>query len=859
MAVTSNFTLLPVWGAPTAFGSANSSGSVFTQSIDIARFIGGDIFPVYNIYSTGSSQPEYNTHYTSISSSGALNGASQVSNGIVTSSGPESARLTNGNVVTVFCATDGGVVENIVFQITAASKAGLAPNQVHLLSVNDTIVAPATGNVTAPSVAALTGGGFVVAWRETVTGDNRIYAKIYDNSGVAVGAPGSVITVDGVGNSISGLAPKVVGLSGGGFAVVYTISDGPTGTDLAFSIYSSSGVQTVAHTLLDTNGATNDQHEVAALSDGGFVVVYRDSGWPFTTSTQITAVQVSSTGERGSYRQLGVSGQGDFNPDVAMMAGGYAFVTWDTDADGAGEGDDIAWAVLNPDGTINTAAQVLSVAQSQYGPSVTPIDGDEVALGWLDIASPTPGPRGALMRYRLVHNMTGDDADDVINGLMSFNNLVNAGGGNDALIGGSGEDTLLGGGGNDAILGLDGIDFMDGGSGIDTINLTQNTLGGVINLQSGVWSDGVQTETISNFEAVLDGSGSTSIIGTGGDNLLNGGAGNDTLQASGGNDTLIGGAGADHHDGGTGTADMADYTTAPDAVGIFIGSPASGFGHAQGDSFAGIEIWRLSSLGDTFFGGSAGEEVSSFGGNDALFGGAGNDTLNGGIGDDFLLPGDGVDSVIGGGDFDAVFYGDAPAAVSINLSTNVNTGFAAGDIFIAIDAYLLTPFGDTMIGLNSSDSGDILYGLGGNDSLSGLGGFDYLLGGDGDDTLNGGFGYDLFTGGLGADRFVFNNGFEGGAFAGGGEVITDFQTGVDRIAFIGATSGFASITLGQNLFIQAGGVTGAQGAGSGPVLIYDSAAGALWFDSNGNQAGGLNYLASLLGLPALVASDFIVV
>jgi len=33
----------------------------------------------------------------------------------------------------------------------------------------------------------------------------------------------------------------------------------------------------------------------------------------------------------------------------------------------------------------------------------------------------------------------------------------------------------------------------------------------------------------------------------------------------------------------------------------------------------------------------------------------------------------------------------------------------------------------------------------------------------------------------------------------------------------------------------------------------------LWFDSNGNTAGGLIYLATVVGAPTLTAGDFIVV
>ena len=446
----------------------------------------------------------------------------------------------------------------------------------------------------------------------------------------------------------------------------------------------------------------------------------------------------------------------------------------------------------------------------------------------------------------------------------SFNDSLSGAGGNDSLLGGDGADTLdggtgadtiRGGGGDDLIIDADGVISIDGGAGANTFDGSGRTVGGTVDLLSGAAYGGLMV----GIRHVTTGSGNDSVVGNLGDNWLSGGPGNDTLFGGQGNDTLEGGAGADVLDGGFGTRDIASYTRATSAVAVYAAAPANNTGDAAGDSYVGIEIWRLGGQADTFFGGAAGEEVEGGFGNDVLFGNAGNDTLLGGFGDDFILPGDGADSVNGAQNFDAVFYGDAPTAITLNLATGVHTGFAQGDVFVAVNAFLMTSFGDHVTGIDSGASGDILDGPGGNDTLIGQDGFDYLLGGDGDDSLNGGFGYDLFTGGAGADRFVFNNGFEGGAFAGGGEVITDFQTGVDKIAFIGATSGFASFTLGQNLVLGAVNGGGFNGATGGPVLIYDSAAGALWFDSNGNAAGGLNYLASLLGLPTLVASDFIVV
>ncbi|MCB1496888.1 MAG: hypothetical protein KDJ86_13955 [Bauldia sp.] len=82
---------------------------------------------------------------------------------------------------------------------------------------------------------------------------------------------------------------------------------------------------------------------------------------------------------------------------------------------------------------------------------------------------------------------------------------------------------------------------------------------------------------------------------------------------------------------------------------------------------------------------------------------------------------------------------------------------------------------DTVIGSNQND---VLFGFAGADEIEGRNGKDKLFGGDDSDILNGGRGRDKLTGGADADTFVFS--FLGRKHA---DKITDFEVGVDRIAF----------------------------------------------------------------------------
>lgn len=84
-------------------------------------------------------------------------------------------------------------------------------------------------------------------------------------------------------------------------------------------------------------------------------------------------------------------------------------------------------------------------------------------------------------------------------------------------------------------------------------------------------------------------------------------------------------------------------------------------------------------------------------------------------------------------------------------------------------------FGTSMSNfISGGTKNDTLYGGDGNDKLYGNEGNDKLFGDAGNDTLYGGFGNDTLTGGDGADVFYYSNGD-------GKDVITDYQSGVDKI------------------------------------------------------------------------------
>ncbi|WP_176752436.1 VCBS domain-containing protein [Pelistega sp. MC2] len=170
--------------------------------------------------------------------------------------------------------------------------------------------------------------------------------------------------------------------------------------------------------------------------------------------------------------------------------------------------------------------------------------------------------------------------------------------------------------------------------------------------------------------------------------------------------------------------------------------------------------------------------------------------------------------------------------------------------------------------LNGGAGNDRLYGGAGNDTLNGGAGDDYLYGGldndtlnggDGDDYLVGGAGKDTLTGGAGADTFVFaalllTNGNNV-------DTITDFQTGVDKIAlsslfFDGGL--VAADALGDQVaFVSSG--TDPVANEAKPTILYNSSTGVLSYDADGSVSGDAVQFATLTGSLALQGSDFIII
>jgi Ca2+-binding RTX toxin-like protein len=188
--------------------------------------------------------------------------------------------------------------------------------------------------------------------------------------------------------------------------------------------------------------------------------------------------------------------------------------------------------------------------------------------------------------------------------------------------------------------------------------------------------------------------------------------------------------------------------------------------------------------------------LSTFAGNDTVFGYNGDDTLFGGSGDDKLYGLEGHDDLFGGADNDSLFGG-------------------VGSVF-------------SPEWVNK------------------------LFGGAGDDDLTGGSGIDRLVGGAGRDVFVFKTALRSAQH----DTITDFRA-VDDVIRLDNIVFTAFTTLGTMLATRFH--VGVAAADAGDRIIYDRAEGVLSYDRDGTGSAAAVIFAVVDPGTALGYQDIVII
>jgi serralysin len=456
---------------------------------------------------------------------------------------------------------------------------------------------------------------------------------------------------------------------------------------------------------------------------------------------------------------------------------------------------------------------------------------------------------GSGFNYLTVNGTAVDNVltgNEFANELFGFagNDKLYGGVGDDRLEGGLGIDLLYGGTGNDALFGQDGIDRLEGEAGDDLMFAGEGD--DVVIAGSGAdraWGEnGADLMFGGEGDDILLGEfGADRLFGENGNDDLFGGYGNDQLLGEAGNDRLFGDVGDDEMFGGDGLDLILGEDGNDRAYG---GNDADDmFGQAGDDLLLGENgndrLWGGTGI-DLLFGQAGNDLLQGEEDNDRLFGGTGADMLFGQAGDDELQGEEDNDRLFGGAGADRLFGQAGNDELEGEEDNDLLYGGAGADT-------LWGQAGDDA--LWGEQDNDRLNGGVGRDRLSGGGGNDFLDGGDQDDVLLGEAGADTLTGGGGADVFSFLTPSEGG------DTITDFVSGVDRIQVLAGGFG-GGLVSGSMVTLVSGAAPVVSGTGG--QFLYNTSTGQLSWDADGTGGGAATLIATLSGAPALTAADIVV-
>jgi VCBS repeat-containing protein len=694
------------------------------------------------------------------------------------------------------------------------------------------------GSQIAPTIAALSDGGFVVSWSDysgagAENGTVGVKAQVFDASGVKVGGEFQV-NDETLGTQVD---PTVIGSLDGGFLIGWADGSGQGGDDSATGIklraFDQLGPQGPPPVLIanpDTVSGTEDT--VATIDVSALLANDVDTnGLPF----QLVAVSAITGGT------------------VTLDGAGHVLFTPSSNFSGSAL---FGYTIVDTDGEVGHGRVTVQVASVNDAPTA---NSDQVSVS---------EDGGAIQASLLLANDSDPDPGDQI-AVASV-----------AATSSMGAALTLSGGSIGYAPGAQFQYLRAGQTATDSFTYTITDL-------AGLTSSATVTMTIIGANdapvnlalaggAVNENAPGGTVVGTvsasdpdSGDtirySLTGNGGGRFVIDAITGVISVAAGALIDFET----TPSIAVTARATDASGAFVESgytiavnnlpePKSWTGDNGANVFTAPtnDLWTINGLN----------------GNDVLTGNASADTINGGSGNDTLDGAGGADTLVGGTGNDIYFVDNAgdqvienagEGADTVNASIDYVLGSAVENLNLTGLANLNATGNDLTNTINGNDGanvisgglgGDLLVGNGGADTLYGQDGGDFLQGGDGNDLLVGGAGADELTGGAGADTFLFDS----LTVSADRDKLRDFTPGQDIMSFsravFTALGGQPAGTLSASQFVN-----GTQALTADHHFIYQVSTGNLWYDPDGVGGAAQIQIGLLSTRPTLTASDFFLI
>ncbi|WP_424990889.1 Ig-like domain-containing protein [Fluviibacterium sp. S390] len=291
--------------------------------------------------------------------------------------------------------------------------------------INDVVASTQNQGV----LAARANGNFLAAWTDHGNRDGS-GAGVFLREFSAAGVPqGGAVQVNTQTDSSQADAAVTV-LTGGRVVVSWTSTtsggagDG-SGNGIFARLYETNGTPLGNEFQVNTTTNSNqDAARVAAISDGGFVVVWDDDSGSDGSGTAVLLQRYDMDGNAvgGEERVNETTINSQYNPDVIGLDGGGWVVAWSDNGSNDGSGVGVFGQVYAADGTrIDGEFQInTEVASTQHQPRLVALPGGGFAASW---SSWTSGTAGDGDRYGVFQQVFAADGtvmlseDPTISGL----------------------------------------------------------------------------------------------------------------------------------------------------------------------------------------------------------------------------------------------------------------------------------------------------------------------------------------------------------------------------------------------------------------------------------------------------------
>jgi FG-GAP-like repeat len=232
---------------------------------------------------------------------------------------PAIAALPNGNVAIAFIDSFSGK-QDLYVRIYAPDGASLSLVRTDAIVLGSNLASN-------PSITAFADGSYVVTYTVGTGADTDIMARVVSNTG----AVGGQFDIDNQTDNRD--FSEVATLPNGNFVVVYQDEDAGSATEINinYAVFSPAGTPVAAPTVVPgSSSVVNGDPDVAALREGGFVVVWTESG---SSVTNIKASLLNSVGTplvTNILVNTTTTGAQNEASVVALADGGF-LVTWEDD------------------------------------------------------------------------------------------------------------------------------------------------------------------------------------------------------------------------------------------------------------------------------------------------------------------------------------------------------------------------------------------------------------------------------------------------------------------------------------------------------------------------------------------------